>query len=150
MAAQPVPVRFAPPEPGTPDLVAAVALALAVMTSAKVTSWGQVGSAVPDQVDLTDDQVALLNAHRHLFGLIRPTVRATGGTPGVPGLTLAVCGSCGRWLVLVVSAAPPTSCLLTRDCSGTVWRATPAKRDTEPAPQDEPATESQFVPSDSF
>lgn len=148
MAAKPS--RFAPPEPGMPDLAAAAALALGVMTSTKLTSWGQVGSVVPDQVTLTDEQVDLLNTHRHLFGPLRPTTRAVGGVPGVPGLTLAVCDQCGRWLVQVVSAAVPSACLLTRGCAGTVWRATPAKKLSEPSPQPDPAIEPQFVPSDTF
>jgi len=129
--------RSAAPQPlvpvpaGAPEPVRAVSIGLALLKAARVRSWdglvdtlrtdGQ-SAARLDGIDLTLDDLDLLDRHLGLLGLIRvvPGTRGTGYT-----VTVAVCDACGQWLLS--TGAVPRRCRLTSGCPGAVVKAVPAK-----------------------
>ena len=116
---------------GAPDPVRAVSIGLAMLKAARVESWddlvdtlrtGGQSAARLDGIDLAPDDLALLDAHLGLLGLIRvvPGTRGTGHT-----VTVAVCDACGQWMLS--SGAVPRRCRLTTGCQGAMVKAVPAK-----------------------
>ena len=116
---------------GAPDPVRAVSLGLALLKAARVQSWDDLvdtlrtddqPAARLDGIDLTRDDLALLDAHLGLLGLIRviPGTRGTGHT-----VTVAVCDACGQWML--GTGAVPRRCRLITGCPGAMVKAVPAK-----------------------
>ena len=116
---------------GAPEPVRAVSIGLALLKAARVQSWNELvdtlrtdnpSAARLDGIDLTRDNLALLDAHLGLLGLIRvvPGTRGNGHT-----VTVAVCDQCGQWLLS--AGAVPRRCRLTLGCQGAMIKAVPAR-----------------------
>ena len=128
-----------------PDPVLAVSLGLALLRTARVQSWDDLIAALRGDdravtarlaaVDLTGDDLALLDAHLGLLSLIRvvPGPRGRGGRT----VTVAVCDTCGRWLLS--TGAVPRRCRLTTGCPGVTVKAVPAKPPKPAAPEADPS-----------
>lgn len=125
------PQPLVPMPAGAPDPVRAVSLGLALLKAARVESWADLADTLRtdpqsaarlDGIDLTRDDLALLDAHLGPLGLIRvmPGTRGSGNI-----LTVAVCDRCGRWMLS--AGAVPRRCRLTLDCPGAMVKAVPAK-----------------------
>ena len=102
---RPLPLHPLPAD--APDPVRAVSLGLALLKTARVEAWDDLIAALRDDheavtsrlatVDLTGDDLALLDAHLDLLSQIRvvPVGRGRGGHT----VTVAVCDTCGRWML---------------------------------------------------
>jgi hypothetical protein len=123
---------------GASEPVRAVSLGLALLKAARAASWddlvdtlrtdGQFAARL-DGIDLTRDDLALLDRHLGLLGLIRvvPGTRGTGHT-----VSVAVCDRCGQWMLS--TGAVPRRCRLTGGCPGAIVKAVPAKPPKPAAP----------------
>ena len=111
---------------GAPDPVRAVSIGLALLKLARVQSWDDLvdtlrtdgqSAARLDGIDLTRNDLALLDAHLGLLGLIRvvPGTRGTGHT-----VTIAVCDACGQWMLS--TGAVQRKCRLSAGCPGAMVR----------------------------
>jgi hypothetical protein len=131
-ASRQLPRPLNPLPAGAPEPVRAVSLGLALLKAAKVEGWdeligaleaGDTAAARLDGIDLTAADLALLDAHLDLLSLIRvvPTARGRGGFT----VTVAVCDSCGRWMIS--TGTVPRRCRLTSGCPGVLVKAVPAK-----------------------
>lgn len=125
------PLPLVPMPEGAPDPVRAVSIGLALLKTARVESWDHLVAALRaddhsaarlDGIDLTRDDLTLLDEHPGLLGLIRvvPGTRGSAYT-----VTVAVCDRCGRWMLS--TGAVPRRCRLTIGCQGAVVKAVPAK-----------------------
>jgi hypothetical protein len=139
-------VRTLPPcyglgtEPGLPPFAEAASLAMGLLRAAKLAVWSEFYDAeqqamiLPWEVILTEDQLALLDIHQHLFAILRrslPVVKdpATKAEiePAQPGVTVAVCPVCQRWIALS-SGAAPARCTMRVGCGGKPVKAPAAKK----------------------
>lgn len=121
-----------------PELAQAASLALALLRTAKVTSWTQL-VAEPQRlakVVVDPDQVALLNRHKDTLALLRH---------GSPAITLAVCRTCGRFSTL--SGAAASKCPMTLGCTTEPVRVSAAPR-TKPPGKPDDAMDDQAPPVD--
>jgi len=94
-----------------------VSIWLAVLAFAHVTSSSELPK-IPDELELADDQRALLVEHRAVLGLV-------GGDR--PVVSVACCPECGRWS-FSASGAGGAGCRLTLGCAGKPRRAVAAKK----------------------
>lgn len=115
-------------DPETPPATQAASLAIALCKIAKVDDWDAFEAAVEladaellgllGSIHLSPEQVQLINDHPL-------AVRYVGAK--APLRTVAVCDTCTQLLV-VSGAGSPKRCSLTRDCKGTLHRASAATR----------------------
>ncbi len=111
--ARPLPLNPLPAD--APDPMRAVSLGLALLRTARVEAWDDLIAALRDDhpavtarlatLDLTGEDLALLDAHLGLLALIRvaPASRGRGGHT----VTVAVCDTCGRWHAQHRRRTPP-------------------------------------------
>lgn len=103
----------------TSGLAAAISIAQTILSVAKARSWIDLDGTIPATVALTGDQVDLLVEHQAIIGYLRAPVAKTKTTEPVPGVTLCVCSSCGKWLMVATGTASiPSRCQLTTGCDG--------------------------------
>lgn len=120
-------------DPGLTTPAKAVSIWLAVLAHAKVPILADL-DAMPDNLDLTEDQVAALRANAHILTLVGHRT---------PVVSLAICPECGRWTLCVEPTK--STCKMTLGCGGKPVRVPAAKRvkvaqvDTA-APEDEVGT----------
>lgn len=100
-----------------PPLGVAVSLALSILRVAKVRSWRDLDGQLPDEVDLSDEQLDVLAAHQLPLTFLRSTRPKTATCPGLPGVGMYLCPDCGRW-GLVAAGPAPSGCTLTDGCAG--------------------------------
>ena len=120
-------------EPDHSALAQAVGLALAVLRDAKVRSFAELQGCIPARLDLTDEQIELINAHLPVVGVIRWGTRAGAGRPATATVTAYVCPKCDRWGLIGATQAP-ASCALTPGCAGKPVKAKVATLDKPPPP----------------
>lgn len=137
-------VRLRVPRPDAPELAQAVSLCLGVLRAAGKYRLGTTDDdprdpealydgELPDGLDLSDEQVDLLNCHLPELALIR--FGASGSRRRT--LTLAVCPECGRWVGMGGGTAPST-CTMKLGCQGAPVKAAIATKitaETEPSTQ---------------
>jgi hypothetical protein len=103
---------------GLTPMLRAVSVWLGVLAHCSVTQPGQV-EAIPDDLELSDDQWEALSDHQPILGLVRASK---------PIVTISECAVCGRWSL--VSTGPTTGkCKLTLGCAGVTTKARPAKKE---------------------
>jgi len=112
--------------------VRAVSIGLALLKTARAACWDDLVDTLRtdeqsaawrlDGIDLTRDDLELLDQHLGLLGLIR-VVRGARGTGHT--VTVAVCDRCGQWMLS--TAAVPRRCRLTMGCPGAMVKAAPAR-----------------------
>lgn len=111
--------------PNVPEVVQAAQIALIAMKAAKVHTWAEFVDKPDSQlralVSLTADQQGILEDNRHVLPYLQVT----------PLVTVAACGTCGRY-GLVSSAAVPAKCGFTLRCDGAVAKA--SVQDYRPRP----------------
>ncbi|MEH0110600.1 hypothetical protein V6N00_12890 [Tersicoccus sp. MR15.9] len=133
---------------GVEGAAEAASLGLALLRKTKQNTWAELAAAMDaadpqvvrafTTVSLTGRQLGLLDGEQLILQALRVS----------PAAIPAICPVCGYW-VLADSAAPPSSCLVTRGCSGKPAKVVAATaRDTAPddsvdAPVDEPAAAEQ-------
>lgn len=109
-------------DPELPPVAQAVSLALALLSLAGVDRWSELpGKLGSDQrVELTDEQVALLDRHEADLHFIRQTRRASsdGSVTAAPMVTIVVCPTCRRWLLIPSGTGERKKCETTRGCLG--------------------------------
>jgi len=103
-------------DPGLSTPERAVAIWLAVLSHCKVTTLDELG-AIPDDLVLSDEQLAALRDNAHILALVGHRA---------PVVSIAMCPDCRRWSLC---AEPPKSkCKLTMGCPGKPVRIQAAKR----------------------
>lgn len=117
---------------GLTPMLQAVSIWLGVLAHCSVTLPSQV-EAIPDDLELSDDQWEVLSDHQPVLGLVRASK---------PIVTVSECAVCGRWSL--VSTGPTTGkCKLTLGCAGVTTKVRPAKKELI-VPEDDLAPETDL------